>query len=617
MADWLILFLPLGAACIIVFFTLPYPKVSAFLALGAILGSLVLALYLSVCCAVSHWVPVVEHSIVWLVAPGIQLEFGFLLNSLSLGMLLIVLVVSSAIFYYSIEYMRGDPGFSRYFAYLSLFAFSMIGIVVSNNFIQLFIFWELVGLSSYLLIGFWYEKKSAADAGKKAFLVNRLGDFGFLLGIILLWLLTGANGEPTLNFSELRLFFSITTMTPEIQMALTTITFLIFCGVLGKSAQFPLHVWLPDAMEGPTPVSALIHAATMVAAGEYLLNRTFFLFAQTPATLGLIASIGALTAVLAATLALVQTDIKRVLAYSTLSQLGLMIMALGLGGSSIAMYHLTMHAFFKALLFLAAGSIIHAISEQHMNKMGGLFKQLPWSGISFVVGALALAGIWPTGGFFSKDEIVELAYEQNRLFFGVCLFTSFLTALYISRATVMTFFGKKKSAVHRHVPQHWMRIPLALLAFLSLFAGFFGIEGLFYEPLDFHIHFNIWVAILSSLPGLLGILVGVLIYQMKPEWAASIRNRFQWAYEILWERYFIDHAYDWILTHVQQPISEMCRTFEHRVVVDTMVNGTARLTAACGNVLRKLQTGRIQTYTTVFFAGVVLLLFWFLKWGMS
>ncbi|MBI4388468.1 MAG: NADH-quinone oxidoreductase subunit L, partial [Candidatus Omnitrophica bacterium] len=426
---FLILFLPLLASATIGVATRRRPKLSGLIAVGTVFLSLLLALRLTL----AHW-PLEnsfqwEWSLAWLSVGGLAFEFGFLLNPLTLLMLLVVLSVSLAIFYYSVEYMERDPGFARYFAYLSLFVFSMTGIVLSNNFLQLFIFWELVGMSSYLLIGFWYEKNSAADAGKKAFLTNRLGDYGFILGILLLWAFTAAHGGGTLNFAALQntLPSLAARATPHF---FTLITLLIFCGVIGKSAQFPLHVWLPDAMEGPTPVSALIHAATMVAAGVYLLARTFFLFSLSPLAMDFVAYLGGFTVIFAATQALVQTDIKRVLAYSTLSQLGYMVMAIGLGSSGIAMYHLTTHAFFKALLFLTAGSIIHITHEQDMTKMGGLFSKMPLTAIAFIVGALSLSGIYPTSGFFSKDEILLLTHEQNLTLFWVGIATAFLTAIY-------------------------------------------------------------------------------------------------------------------------------------------------------------------------------------------
>src|SRR5213075_998014 len=339
-------------------------------------------------------------------------------------------------------YMRGDPGKSRYFASLSLFMFAMLGIVLANNFVMMFIFWELVGLCSYLLIGHWFERDSAADAAKKAFITNRIGDFGFMLGILMVW---GATGSVV--FDDIISQLWRVTSNPTF---LAICVLLIFCGAVGKSAQFPLHVWLPDAMEGPTPIAALIHAATMVAAGVYMLVRVGFLVQASPVALAVIAWIGTITAVMAALIATQQDDIKRILAYSTLSQLGYMVMAVGLASNDAAMFHLFTHAFFKALLFLGAGSVIAMLHhEQNIWNMGGLSRKLPITFIAFTVGALALIGCPPFSGFFSKDAILALAYERNMPIFAVGLLTAFLTAFYVVRLLVIVFFGKARSEIAR------------------------------------------------------------------------------------------------------------------------------------------------------------------------
>ena len=554
-----------------------------------------------------------EISYSWINIAGLQIEFGFLINSLSIVMLFVVLIVAAMVFYYSIEYMEHDESFGRYYAYLSLFAFSMIGIVLSNNLLQLFIFWELVGMSSYLLIGFWYQKNAAADAGKKAFLTNRVGDFGFLIGIILLWNFTVSHGTPTLNLLKIDELLSHAHISAtELNHSLFGISLLLFCGVLGKSAQFPLHVWLPDAMEGPTPVSALIHAATMVAAGVYLLARTFPIYTGSPAALELIAYVGGFTAIFAATQALVQTDIKRILAYSTLSQLGYMVMAVGLGSAGIAMYHLTTHAFFKALLFLGAGSVIHMTHEQDVSKLGGLAKKMPVTAALFMIGSLALSGIYPLSGFFSKDEILTLALERNWILFITSIITAFLTAFYTTRAVILTFFGHRESH-HGHEPRQWMIAPLSILAFLSIISGFLGIEKLLHQHLDHPIHFNLMIAITSSIIAISGIILSIIFYQIKPELPGIVRVRFESFHTLLSERYYIDHFYNWILNHVQAPIAQFCERFEHRAVIGIMVNGTANLTASFGDLARKLQTGRIQTYLTVFFGGVIVMIYCFVR----
>ena len=435
---WLILFLPLLATVAITLFTLRCRTTSALLSIGAIVAGFIL----TVCfIATNGWAPAhSELAINWLSIGNLNIDFGLKLDALSLMMMLIVTGVGGAIHIYSFGYMREDRGFSRFFACLSLFTFSMLGIVLANNFIQLFIFWELVGVSSYLLIGFWFEKPSAADAAKKAFFTNRLGDFGFLLGILVVWAALGS-----LNFSTLQQ--SLTANPTALGTIASIAGLLIFCGAMGKSVQFPLHVWLPDAMEGPTPVSALIHAATMVAAGVYMLCRIIFLL--DPTALQVIAYIGGFTALLAALIAVQQNDIKRILAYSTLSQLGYMVMAVGLAGPAPAMFHLTTHAFFKALLFLGAGSVIIALHhEQDIWKMGGLKKKMPVTFWTFIIGTLALCGVPPFSGFYSKDSILAQALEQkNYPLFVLGVFVAGLTTFYMFRLLYVAFLGERRTGV--------------------------------------------------------------------------------------------------------------------------------------------------------------------------
>ena len=471
---WIILFLPLLASALITLFTRRDRKLSAGFSIAAVVAGFILSV---IFVRLSHWGPLPESKLTWLAIGDFQVDFGLRFDSLSLLMMLVVTGVASAIHIYSWGYMREDPGFSRYFACLSLFTFSMLGIVLANNFVELFIFWELVGVSSYLLIGFWYERPAAADAGKKAFLTNRLGDFGFLLGILLVWATLGS-----LNFSVLK---DKLAANPEALGAMATLGgLLIFCGAVGKSAQFPLHVWLPDAMEGPTPVSALIHAATMVAAGVYMLCRVFFLL-EIPGShaLEVVAWIGGFTALLSAVIAVQQNDIKRILAYSTLSQLGYMVMAVGLHGPTPAMFHLTTHAFFKALLFLGAGSVIIALHhEQDIWKMGGLWKRLPVTWWTFLVGTLALAGVWPLSGFFSKDAIIAQAFSRgNYGLFAVGVIVAILTSFYMFRLVLVVFFGPGKSdaAGHAHESPQVMLWPLRILATFSFIGGFIGIEYIY------------------------------------------------------------------------------------------------------------------------------------------
>src|SRR5881275_3065894 len=459
---WLILLVPLASAALIALVTRRTPRLSASISVVAV------AISFTCSCLVFAKPKISAAEIPWIEIHGLlRVPIGFTLDSLSKTMLVLVSGVGALIHIYSLGYMRDDPGKSRYFASLSLFMFSMLGIVLASNFVMMFIFWELVGLCSYLLIGHWFERDSAADAAKKAFITNRIGDFGFMLGILMVW---GATGSVV--FDDIIPQLWRVTSNPTF---LTTCVLLIFCGAVGKSAQFPLHVWLPDAMEGPTPISALIHAATMVAAGVYMLVRVGFLVQASPDALCVIAWIGTITAVIAALIATQQDDIKRILAYSTLSQLGYMIMAVGLASSEAAMFHLFTHAFFKALLFLAAGSVIVMLHhEQNIWKMGGLRHRLPITFAAFGAGALALIGCPPFSGFFSKDAILAVAYEHNLPIFVVALFTAFLTAFYVIRMLVIVFFGNARSDSAREGRESppVMTMPLIVLAIFATLGGF-------------------------------------------------------------------------------------------------------------------------------------------------
>jgi NADH-quinone oxidoreductase subunit L len=562
---------------------------------------------------------VTEISKNWLSIGNLQIDFGLKLDALSMMMLLIVTGVGGAIHIYSVGYMHEDSGFSRFFAKLSLFTFSMLGIVLANNFIEMFIFWELVGVSSYLLIGFWFEKPSAGDAAKKAFIVNRLGDFGFLLGILMVWGLLGS-----LSFSALQ---NQLAANPAALGTMATITgLLIFCGAVGKSAQFPLHVWLPDAMEGPTPVSALIHAATMVAAGVYMLCRILFLLNAD--ALHVIAYIGGFTALLAALIAVQQNDIKRIIAYSTLSQLGYMVMAVGLAGPTAAMFHLTTHAFFKALLFLSAGSVIIALHhEQDIWKMGNLRKKMPTTFWTFLVGTLALSGVWPLSGFFSKDSILAQTLEQhNYILFATAVFIAGLTTFYIFRLFFVVFFGKEKSesVSHAHESPAVMTWPLIVLAVFSVIGGVIGIEGIYHHMFageSEHASFVQGIfapfkhSLLAASCGLAAVavgLVGAFVLYAKVDkdplpaklggLATAMRNKFYFdeLYEATFVRAhdFIAAAFDWI----------------DRWLVEGFCIGLVRGgTDLTGRALRLVQTGNLQTYAFLFVLGVALLLYFVLK----
>ncbi|PYJ80343.1 MAG: NADH-quinone oxidoreductase subunit L [Verrucomicrobia bacterium] len=459
---WIILLAPLLSTAVITLFTLRWKALSSSISIAAVLVSFICS------CLIFAHSTAAAAGLTWIGISGVfQVPFGLTLDPLSRTMAVLVSGIGAIIHIYSLGYMRDDEGKSRYFAALSLFMFAMLGIVLGNNFVMLFIFWELVGFTSYVLIGHWFYRDAAADAAKKAFITTRIGDFGFMLGILMVWM-----GTDSVVFTEIAQRLWILTSHPAF---LTIAALLIFCGAVGKSAQFPLHVWLPDAMEGPTPISALIHAATMVAAGVYMLVRVAFIIQASPTALLVIAWVGTITAVMAALIATQQNDIKRILAYSTLSQLGYMVMAVGLASNEAAIFHLFTHAFFKALLFLAAGSVIVMLHhEQNIWKMGGLSRNLPITFFTFLIGALALIGCPPFSGFFSKDAILALAYERNTPIFVVGLFTAFLTAFYVMRLLVIVFFGKSRSEIARKSDESpfVMTGPLIVLALLATIGGF-------------------------------------------------------------------------------------------------------------------------------------------------
>ena len=604
---WSILFLPLAAFLIISLVTRKSRPLSAAAAIGAMALGLAATLILLIDLLHAGGHEAFQYSVPWINLPGLTLEFGLLINPLAVLMSGVVTGVGLMIFIYSVGYMSDDPGFTRYFGYLSLFAFSMLGIVLANNFLTLFMAWELVGASSYLLIGFWYDKPIAADAGKKAFLVNRIADFGFLAGILMLWTLSG---EPnTLNFLDLEHRLAGIGGATGLLAPMSIAALLIFCGVLGKSAQFPLHVWLPDAMQGPTPVSALMHAATMVAAGVYLLCRVFFLFAPFPEALQVIAAIGGFTAIFAASMALVENDIKRILAYSTLSQLGYMVMALGLGGYAAGMFHLSTHAFFKALLFLGAGCVIHAVHSNDIWEMGGLRKAMPITTITFLIGALALCGIWPISGFWSKDEILALAFEKNKILWAVGTLTAGMTAFYMGRAFCVVFLGETRS--HKHHPHEVPPVmygPLIVLAAFSVIGGFIGIPSLLHNPLGAHVEFNTLVALVSSAAAIGGLALAWKFYGAGTNEDPLITN-FRPAAQVLMNKYYIDDLYAWLNNNVQQRLALVSAWFERVIIMGLWVNGLAGLTRFCGRILTKFQTGRVQAYALSLAAGLGILIY--------
>ena len=616
---WLILFLPLLSATVIALFTLRSKTVSSLISIGAVAAGFVMT-----CLFVNangiHYsgeTPGIGHAGNWLSVGGLQIDFGLKLDALSMMMLFVVTGVGGLIHIYSYSYMDEDAGKARFFAFLSLFTFSMLGIVLANNFLMTFIFWELVGVSSYLLIGFWFEKPSAGDAAKKAFITNRLGDFGFLAGILMVWGLLGS-----LNFSALQ---NAMVSNPAALGASATIAgLLIFCGAAGKSAQFPLHVWLPDAMEGPTPVSALIHAATMVAAGVYMLCRTLFLYNAD--ALHLIAYIGGFTALLAALMAVQQNDIKRIIAYSTLSQLGYMVMAVGLSGPTPAMFHLTTHAFFKALLFLSAGSVIIGMHhEQDIWHMGGLKKKMPVTFWTFTIGALALSGIPPFAGFYSKDSILAQCLEQkNYLLFAVAVFVAGLTAFYTFRLFFVVFFGKEKTdhAKHAHESPLIITAPLVILAIFATIGGFIGITNnygsqfaadhetlslaqQFLEPLKTPVPMLIGIGV-----ALAGIFPAFSIYKntATDPLPAKLGILAKW----MKNKFYFDEFYAATFIRAHDFLAAVADWIDRWILEGAIIGAIRGGTDLSGRALRLAQTGNLQTYAFLFVLGVALLLYFVL-----
>lgn len=571
-----------------------------------------------------------KHLFVWIESGSFRSLAALQVDPLSTVMILTVSGVGFLIHVYSIGYMHHDKGYHRYFCYLNLFTFSMLLLVLSNNFLLMFIGWEAVGLCSYLLIGFWFEKKSASNAAKKAFVVNRVGDFGFALGVMLIFLIFHS-----IDFTEV--FSAASHGNFETgNFAITMITLLLFMGATGKSAQIPLYTWLPDAMEGPTPVSALIHAATMVTAGVYMIARCNVLYMLSPFTMTVVASIGAATALFAASIGLVQNDIKRVLAYSTISQLGYMFLACGVGAFTAGVFHLMTHAFFKALLFLGAGSVIHALSgEQDIRKMGALKSHIPTTYKTFLVGTIAIAGIPPFAGFFSKDEILLEAFVRgNFIYWSIGAIAALFTAFYMFRLLFMTFYGE--SRVDHHAMEHLhespgnMTLPLIALAGLSFVGGFLGIPGAsainhFLSPVfGGHTHAEIagaelaghsghhgaWLPylmmVVSTAIAIAGIFLAYQMYIKKPDLPKKLTDRFWFIHKLLLNKYYVDEIYDALFVNPTKKISVkiLWKGVDVRII-DGSVNGIARLVGGLSNILRLLQTGYIRNYAFYIVVGCI------------
>ena len=565
----------------------------------------------------------------WILSGDFQANVGFLIDPLSLVMMMVVSGVSLIIHIYSHGYMHDDPDFPRYFTYLNLFVFFMLLLVSANNFLLMFVGWEGVGLCSYFLIGFWYEKKSASDAGKKAFIVNRIGDYGFLLAIFLIFVTFG-----TIDFT--RVFAAAPGKFAVGSGLVTLITLLLFMGATGKSAQLPLYTWLPDAMEGPTPVSALIHAATMVTAGVYMVARCNVLFLLAPTSIMVVAIVGAATAIFAASIGLAQNDIKRVLAYSTISQLGYMFLACGVGAFTAGIFHLMTHAFFKALLFLGAGSVMHALAgELDMRKMGALKPHMPRTYWTFLIATLAISGIFPFAGFFSKDEILWKALTQGGFgFWLIGAIGAFMTATYMFRAVYLTFHGNSRVdphvAHHLHESPGMMTVPLMILAVLSTIGGFIGfpvVEGWnkfneFLSPVfprgpvgeagHHAMGFEVSMMIVSVVIAVLGIALAYKMYIKDPRLPDQVAERYKPLYSMVANKYWVDEIYDWAFVGPLIQFSVFLWRIIDNILVDGTINGVGVLARGGSEIFKRLQTGNIQSYALSILMGIVLMVVYFL-----
>ena len=608
---WLIPLLPALAFVVIGMVTRSYGRLSAAIAVS--MSALSFLLAAGTALAVVEGNITVEapfiQKVSWFHIGIVQIDMGVLVDPLTAMMLMVVTTVSLLVQIYSCGYMKGDPGYGRFFAFLSLFAGSMLGLVVAVNFLQLYFFWELVGLCSYLLIGFYYHKVSAREAAKKAFMTTRVGDFGLLLGILLLQLTFG-----TLDFQALQ--SAVPAYVVQCGTGfLTVIALLLFVGPIGKSGQFPLHVWLPDAMEGPTPVSALIHAATMVVAGVYLVGRAMFLFAEVPVVMNFIAWIGGFTAIFAASIAITQRQIKRILAYSTVSQLGYMMLALGAGSLSASFFHLMTHAFFKAMLFLSAGAVMHAMAEEaDIFKMGGLRKKLPVTFAAMTIGVLAIAGIPPFAGFFSKDEILAAAAAVSTPLYVLAVVTAFMTAFYMARLLFVTFMGEPASREaydHAHEVGWFMRLPLLVLAVLSVFSGMWGYIFGFGEWVRFGAaaHEGIDWAIAGSSTVLAVLAMGLAwkIYVAKSWDADELAARCGILYRLSFHKFYIDEIYAALIKVLVDGIARVLYWLDV-YIVDGIVNGLGGVVRLASGWLSPAENGQAQSYAGVYLCGVIILL---------
>ena len=666
---WLILFAPLAAAAAIglIIWPLAYARSSrsaardalgtsaGWLTIGAVGTSLVLSL-MALAETVRGHGEVAYGLRRWLTVGQFEMNVGILMDPLTAIMLVVVTGVSLMVQIYSLGYMSEEDNraFARYYAYMSLFTASMVGLVLASGIIQVFVFWELVGLCSYLLIGFWYTRPSAAAAAKKAFIVTRVGDFGFLLGILYLFSQQDALSAAGLNGLDIADLYAGVEAGIIAGGAATWIAAGVFAGAIGKSGQFPLHTWLPDAMEGPTPVSALIHAATMVTAGVFLVARFFPVFQASPdVMMPIVAIVGGFTAIFAASMGLVMNDVKRVLAYSTVSQLGYMMLALGMGAYAFAIFHLFTHAFFKALLFLGSGSVNHASGTFDMRYMGGLKKAMPWTYFTFLIGGLALAGIFPTAGFWSKDEILASVFHTETglgtFLYALGIIAAFMTAFYMFRALFMTFHGEFRGGAEReaaeaedpsalhlgrvnlHESPRVMVAPMAVLAVLAVIIGFVAnpLTDLGIVPIHWFAHFmgegpvyvkipdfDIALAAVSTIVALAGIGVAYMMYYRKAWSAEAMGARFKPIYALLSRKYYFDELYEDVITRrAFYESAARALDWADKNVVDKIADRIGWFGANVGTPLRQLQTGQIQQYAAAISVGViviVILYLWFL-----
>ncbi|WJQ07042.1 NADH-quinone oxidoreductase subunit L [Geobacillus stearothermophilus] len=600
---WVVPLFPLCSFALLLLFGRKWGKASAYVGIAATLLSMLAAIGV-----LADRLGGTTHEVnwTWMTVGDVTLTAGVSVTALNAWMLAVVAVVSWLVHIYSQGYMAGDERFSTFYAYLGLFTFAMLGLVLSPNLLQAYMFWELVGLGSFLLIGFYYDKEEAKAAAKKAFIMTRVGDVGFFIGMLLLFWQT-----KSFDYDDIFRAVGDGTLSPGMT---TVAAILIFIGAIGKSGQFPLHTWLPDAMEGPTPVSALIHAATMVAAGVYLVAALFPLYEASEAAMMTVAVVGGVTAIFAATIGLVQTDIKRVLAYSTVSQLGYMMLALGSGSYVAAIFHLTTHAFFKALLFLAAGSVIHAVRTQNIEEMGGLWQRLPWTALLFLIGALSISGVPLFAGFFSKDEILAAAWTNGpRLLFWLAVAAALLTSFYMFRLFFLVFAGPARHQGEAHEAPASMVGPMAVLGVLSVASGYIQTPwfGSFLGEwlTDGSYHHEAapgWIAVVATIVSLAGIFLAWLMYGKRAVPRDWLSARAPHTYELLRHRYYIDELYRWTIVAFVSFVSRLL-AYVDRFLVEGLARLAAGIVGAAASAGSRGQNGQAQTYGAVTVAGLAIL----------